>query len=94
MEDKVFIFNVLVVPNSKLNKLIEYSEGVLKVKLSSLPVKGQANKALIRFLAQKLKVSQKSINILSGDHSRKKRVEICGLENESVLTLLKEEGLI
>jgi uncharacterized protein len=50
----------------------------LKVRLAARAVDGQANEALIEFLASHYGVPKRSVRILSGLKSRQKRVEIDG----------------
>ena len=42
---------VKVLPRSSKNQIVGKEEGAYRVKLTSAPVDGQANKALIKFLA-------------------------------------------
>ena len=48
----------------------------LKVRLQARAVEGQANEALIEFLAAHFRVPRRNVRILSGLRSRQKRVEI------------------
>ena len=48
----------------------------LKVRLQARAVEGQANEALIEFLAAHFRVPRRNVRILSGLKSRQKRVEI------------------
>lgn len=48
----------------------------LKVRLQARAVQGQANEALIEFLAAHFRVPRRNVRILSGLKSRQKRVEI------------------
>jgi uncharacterized protein (TIGR00251 family) len=60
----------------------------LKIALNAPPVDGKANAALIRFLADRLNVPKKNIEICSGASSRDKRVFISGVTLEKVKELL------
>jgi hypothetical protein len=53
-------------------------DGSLSVKLAAAPVDGAANEALIELLARALDVPKRAIAIVSGHHSRSKRVHISG----------------
>lgn len=53
---------------------------VLKVKLTSPPVEGAANEQLIDLLAAELKVKRSQIKVLRGHSSKRKVVEITGVE--------------
>jgi uncharacterized protein (TIGR00251 family) len=48
----------------------------LKVKVQARAVDGEANEALIRFLASHYKVARRDVRILAGLRSRRKRVLI------------------
>lgn len=66
---------VIVKPNSKENKILEYdnNKDALKVAVSAAPEKGKANHELIKFLS---KLTRKRIVISSGLKSRQKTLLI------------------
>jgi len=70
---------VKVQPRSSRNELLGFQQGVLKVKLTAPPVEGEANQALISFLAQVLGTSKRNVVILRGETSRLKLVGIHGI---------------
>ncbi len=72
----VKVLTVRVIPNSKVNKLIETKDDTLKIKLMAPAHEGKANKALISFLAEHFNVSKNKIVITSGEKSREKKVKI------------------
>lgn len=51
----------------------------LKVRVSSPPVDGAANAALLAFLAKTLKVPRSAVRLAAGDTARVKRLEIEGV---------------
>lgn len=51
---------------------------VLRVRLAARPIKGQANEALIAFLAELLDLRKKDVTIRSGHTGRLKMVELAG----------------
>ena len=59
----------------------EKGQPYLKVRVSTPPVDGAANAALIVLIAKALKVSRGSVRIASGDQSRLKILEIDGAEH-------------
>ena len=60
-------------------------EGVYKIRVvQAVPEKGKANKALVRFLAKQLGVGRNSVELLSGETGRHKRLGIHGLTDEEV----------
>jgi len=50
----------------------------LKTRVTSVPEKGLANKALIALLAKSLRIPKSDISVISGDTSRKKSLRIDG----------------
>jgi len=69
------IINIRVINKAKKNLVKEVKDG-LKVYVTSAPEKGRANVAVIEQLSKYLKVKKYEINILSGQHSRHKVIEI------------------
>ncbi len=53
-------------------------EALLKARVTAVPEKGKANKALIELLAKSLKLPKSSISVISGDTARKKILRIDG----------------
>jgi uncharacterized protein YggU (UPF0235/DUF167 family) len=53
-------------------------DAYLKARVSAVPEKGKANKALIILLAKTLGVPKSAISLLSGDTARKKILRIDG----------------
>ena len=54
-------------------------EGALVVRLAAAPVDGEANAALVAWLAQRLRVPRRAVRLVAGDRSRDKRIEVDGL---------------
>jgi uncharacterized protein (TIGR00251 family) len=65
---------VFVQPRSSKNMIAGLQNHALKIKLTSPPVDGAANKMCIKYLAKWLKVPKSSIEIVSGHRSRTKRL--------------------
>jgi uncharacterized protein (TIGR00251 family) len=53
-------------------------EAHLKVRVSDVPEKGKANKALIAVLAKRLGIAKSAITLVSGDTARQKILRIDG----------------
>ncbi len=66
--------------------------GELKVKLTAPPVEGEANRALVLYLAGKLGIGRGAVRLLSGETGRHKTVLIEGLEPPQVAARLLSEG--
>jgi hypothetical protein len=76
---------VRVQPRSSRNQVVGEQAGTLKVKLTAPPVDGEANAALVDFLSSCLKIPRKDINIIKGETSRHKIVEIMGISPEELI---------
>jgi uncharacterized protein (TIGR00251 family) len=69
---------VQITPNAKKTEVIGVLDDALKLKLQAPPVDGKANEALIKYLAQVLKVPKSAVSITHGHTSKKKLIEISG----------------
>ncbi len=66
-------------PGAKQTQLVGTHDGKPKIQLKAPPVDGEANKALIVFLAQRCGVPKSAISIEMGTSSRIKRVAVEGV---------------
>ena len=65
-------------PGAKQTKVVGVHDGCLKISIQAPAQENKANQALISWLSKQLKVQQKQIQLVSGQNSRVKRVEIWG----------------
>jgi uncharacterized protein (TIGR00251 family) len=84
--------DVRVIPRAKKTGFGGVRDGALVVRLAAPPVDGAANETLLLFLSKILEVPRRSIRIVSGERSRRKRVAIAGATSESVKALLARAG--
>lgn len=82
------LLEVRVVPRAGRSGIAGVREGALLVKLAAAPVDGAANAELIAVLAEALGVPKRSLEIVSGERSRSKRVRVAGLDRDAALVLL------
>ncbi|PYU86991.1 MAG: YggU family protein [Acidobacteria bacterium] len=90
-EGKV-IFSVRVQPRASKDEIAGEMGGALKVRLRAPAVEDRANEALVDFLAQLLKTSRSAVRILGGERSRKKRLEIRGVTQQQILSLVVQDA--
>jgi len=89
--DGGIVFTAKIVPGSSgPTRFCGLLDGMLKVKVSAVPEKGKANKCLLKFLAKQLDVKKNAINIISGQTSSVKHVQVFGV---TVDTLMEKFGL-
>lgn len=67
-------FKIRVQPRSAQNKIVGLHGDALKIKLTSPPVDGAANKMCIAYLAKCLGKPKSSLEIVSGHSSRTKLI--------------------
>jgi uncharacterized protein (TIGR00251 family) len=80
-----FILQIRVVPNAKKTEVVgRYGEGY-KIKLHAPPVDGKANAVLLDFLKETLGAS---VQLISGEKSRDKKIRIAGMSGAEVSELL------
>lgn len=81
--------NLYCQPGAKITKVVGLHDGCLKISLQAPAVENKANELLLAWLSKQLGVPQKQIQFVSGQNSRKKRVEIWGSINpEQIAQLL------
>ena len=88
-KDGGILFYVKVQPRAAAYALAGTHGDAVKVKLRDPPVDEAANRALIRFLADLFRVKKSDIEIVSGHHTRKKRVLVRGASRRDLESLLE-----
>lgn len=70
------IYKIKVLPNSKVERLVSQEGNNLKIKLQAPAHEGKANQALILFLSRHFKVPKSKIQLLKGEKSKEKTIQI------------------
>jgi hypothetical protein len=83
------VFSVHVQPRASKNQICGVHGDELKLRLTSPPVEGEANRLCIEFLAKLLQVPKSSVSITTGEKSRHKTVKVAGATAAEVLQLFK-----
>ena len=81
--------SIRVQPRASRNAVVGWTGDTLNIRLTAPPVEGAANAACLDFLADLLDLPQTQLEILRGEHSRNKVVQITGLSQEEVYARLK-----
>ena len=68
--------NVIAKTNARKNEVIQVNDDVFKVFTTSIPENGKANKSIIELLSKFFKIGKTKINIISGETSKNKVIEI------------------
>ena len=82
-EDGVLL-DILVQPRASRNEIAGLQGTELKVRLTSPPVEGAANRLLIQFFAKSLRLPKKDVILTSGEKSRHKKLLLRGADLESI----------
>ena len=79
---------VRIQPGARKNAINGIHDGALKISLTTPPVDGRANEALIAFLSDRLNIPKARITLLTGQTSRSKTLRIATLTAPQVETAL------
>jgi uncharacterized protein (TIGR00251 family) len=82
------LLTVRVHPGARRNSVAGVHAGALKISLTTPPVDGRANEALIAFLAEALGLPKARIGLLGGATSRSKSLRITGRSAAEVEAVL------
>jgi uncharacterized protein (TIGR00251 family) len=70
---------VRIHPGARKNAIHGLHDGALKISLTTPPVDGRANDALIAFLSDRLRIPKARITLLTGATSRSKTLRVATL---------------
>lgn len=68
-------FKIKAIPSSKVEN-IEFCDEYIKIKIKDKAIEGRANKAIIEFLSNVLKIPKSKIKIASGEKSSIKLIQL------------------
>ncbi|NIQ37943.1 MAG: YggU family protein [Proteobacteria bacterium] len=75
-------------PGAKKDAILGVHGDALRVNIAGAPVRGEANRALRRFLARLLNTAPSQIEIVSGHNSRHKTVKVMGVDRDRIKGIL------
>ena len=84
LPDGSLLLRIHVQPRASANGLAGLQGDALKLRLTTPPVDGKANKAVIAYLAKFFHLPKSSLSIKSGQQSRSKTVVIKGADEQQV----------
>ena len=70
---------VVVIPRAHRDGVGPFADGVLRVRVTRPPADGEANRAVVRLVADALAVAPSRIRIAAGERARRKRLDVDGL---------------
>ena len=86
--EDVVRFEVRVVPRASRAAIVGVHAGALKISLTSPPIDGAANEALIELLSDALHVPKRVVRIERGTRSRSKSVSVEGVSADQIRALV------
>lgn len=83
-----FLLDVVVSVRAARTRLMGVYDKRLKLQLAAAPSDGQANYALVRFLAEALQIARAQVEIVAGASNKRKTVRVCAVPLARVLLKL------
>jgi uncharacterized protein (TIGR00251 family) len=80
---------VYIQPRASRTEIVGLHDGAIKIRIAAPAVENAANDALIDFIAQRLGIARRSVRLVAGGSSRRKRLEIEGVAAEAIDAALK-----
>ena len=82
---------IKVITGARQTKICEFlDDGSLKLKVHAKPIEWKANQELIEILSEKLNISRADIEIVRGEHSKRKVLKFIGISQIDLLQRLNE----
>ena len=83
-EDGVVLV-VKLTPNASKNEIQGYCQDYVKIRVSAPPKENKANKKLLDFIRDWLRLSKSSVELVSGDKSRDKKILIKKIQYDELV---------
>lgn len=81
---------VRVVPNARHESVFIEQDETVALRIRAPPIKGKANREILRWFSKKLDISNSRIQIVSGLRSDLKIVEILGIDRNTLLAAVQQ----
>ena len=82
------LLRLFVQPRASRNEIVGAQGEELKLRLTSPPVDGAANRLCCEFLAKELQVAKSAVELVGGESSRHKRLLVHGVDLAAVVARL------
>ena len=86
------VIKVKVIPRASRTEIVGKENDLYRVRITTPPVEGKGNKALIALLSEKLGIPKREIEIVSGKAGRLKTVRIKGMSDAGVTKTLEAQS--
>jgi uncharacterized protein (TIGR00251 family) len=85
------LITVHVVPNARETKILVERDGAVTMRVHAPPVKGKANRELVKWLSKKLGTPSSRIRIVTGLTSNLKVIAVAGIDKNSFLEAIGQK---
>jgi uncharacterized protein len=79
-----------VVPRASANRVGPYADGVLRVRVVRAPAGGEANRSVLRLVAEALGLPPSRLALVAGAAGRRKRLRVDGVDDAELARRLRE----
>lgn len=83
------LLNCRVTPSASRNEITGITGDAVRIKVTSPPIEGRANKAVIALLGKTFKIPKSRIVILKGDTGKLKKILLGGAKSGDVMEKIK-----
>ncbi|MDD3237780.1 MAG: DUF167 domain-containing protein [Candidatus Gastranaerophilales bacterium] len=77
--------SIKIVPNASRESILGYTDEYIKIKICAPPIENKANKQLILFLSKFFSIPKTSIEFISGEKSKIKRLLLNGADIKEIV---------
>ena len=81
---------LVVVPRASADRVGPYADGVLRVRVVRPPADGEANRSVLRLVADALGVPPSRLWLVAGARGRRKRLRVDGLDDAQLARRLSD----
>lgn len=81
--------DIRVQPRANRNSVEIGADGTVRVRVTAPPDRGKANDAVVKLLADRLRVSKSAIRIIRGHTSRNKVIQVNGLDRDDTISRIR-----
>lgn len=83
-KDNSATLKIIVKPKAKQTMFVGLHDNMVKLSVAAPPVDGKANKEVIAYLANFFDLKKKEVEIVAGQHSRRKTCSIGQISEEEI----------
>ncbi len=82
------LLDLYVQPRASRNELVGIQGDALKIRLTSPPVEGAANRLCVEFFSRLMGIAKRDVLLVAGDKSRHKRLLLKGVAEGDALQII------